>query len=79
MCLENVVISVLLLQEKKLRLSGLIGLSRQITFMSGQHFGLRSSNFKFQILLHIAIRELQAESLAKIKIGNYLHAPQKEK
>lgn len=70
---------MLLLKEKKLRLSVLIGLSRQIAFMSGQHIGLRSFNFKFQILLHIAIRELQAKSLAKIKIRNYLLAPQKGK
>lgn len=71
-------ITVLLLKEKKLRLSVLV-LSRQIAFMSGQYIGLRSSNSKFQILLHIALRELQAKSLAKIKIGNYLHAPQKGK
>ena len=72
-------IIVLLLKEKKLRLSVLIVLSRQIAFMSGQYIGLRSSNSKFQILLHIALRELQAKSLAKIKIGNYLYAPQKGK
>ena len=71
-------ITVLLLKEKKLRLSVLV-LSRQIAFMSGQYIGLRSSNSKFQILLHISLRELQAKSLAKIKIGNYLHAPQKGK